>query len=138
MHQSKSGDEASFGSSLSRKACGRVRAEPSHQGTKRAFSTKQGEQSKQNGRRWNKNPERLPNYPYKPKGVRVTSPPDGFKQRSAFKTIRSASCDTLPSSPSIIKNNKNTNPHRKTKLLWGFFVILSVARNFVRLMDIFV
>ena len=60
----------------------------------------------------------------------MTSPPDGFKQRSAFKTIRSVSCDTSPSSPSIIKNNKNTNPHRITQLLWGalsycpFYLIL--------------
>ena len=68
--------------------------------------------------------------PYKQRQVRVTSPPDGFKQRSAFKTIRSVSCDTLPSSPYRDKNNKNNDPHRITQLLWGYFVIFSVASNF--------
>ena len=67
-------------------------------------------------------------------------------QRSAFKTIRSVSCDTLPSSPSIIKNNKNNDPHRITQLLWGVFVFCPLLgilpgipeRIFAGLMDGFV
>ena len=41
--KTKRGDESSFGSSLSRKACGSVRAEPSHQGTKLGLTAKSGE-----------------------------------------------------------------------------------------------
>jgi hypothetical protein len=50
------------------------------------------------------------NLPVQAKTSARTSPPDGFKQRSAFKTIRSVSCDHFPLSPSIIKNNKTLTP----------------------------